>query len=206
MALRAVAITIRHAPEGKDPVTPQVLRLALSYLHCLRDPRAVRLALLLMYIVFLRQSSVAPPTVAAFDPTGHPRTFAPLGLHIKVKWTKTLQSSADATSILRPPTRDAALCPVTAYKAYLEATPSPASSQAPLIHHPDGNPLTINHIQAWWVDLLDAAGLQSSKLTLHSLRKGPAQYSYNEGKADLNDVMHQGTWRSQAVRCYIRQD
>ena len=171
-----------------------------------KAPLETRLAVLLMFIGFLRQSSIAPNTVAQFDPTRHltPEDLTPSarGLIVKVKWTKTIQRAADAKSLLLPTTADAALCPLRAYKAYIQARAPPPAG--PLLILEDGNPVTTRFIARQWALMLDAAALDRKKYSLHSLRRGAAGYTYNNQRADLNDVMVQGTWRSMAVRDYIK--
>ena len=195
---------MRHVPDPSLPVTPDILRTVLAQLDTSQPSRALTLALLLMFIGFLRQSLVAPQTVPAFDHTRH-LTVAdvldtPPGLLIAIKWTKSIQSSADATSILIPPTQDTLLCPVRALRQYtLGATP-PRSAEAPLIRHQDGNPLTVPYIRRQWNRLLAQANFPPGRYSLHGLRRGAAQFTYNESRAD---VMNHGTWRSQAVRSYI---
>ena len=208
LALRAASITIRHVPSPKESVTPQLLKSALRNVHKLPAHEAVKLALLFMFMGFLRQSTVAPQSVATFDPTRH-LTVADVtrtsnGLSVAVKWTKTIQSSADATAILLPATRDRALCPVRAYGAYLDSVSLLAGPDTPLLRHKDGNPLTVPYIRRQWAILLNIIGKKATTFSLHSLRRGAADYTYNTCRADINDVMHQGTWKSQAVRAYIR--
>ena len=206
LAMRAVAISIRHVPNPKDPVSPEILRAALGKISVAKAPLETRLAVLLMFIGFLRQSSIAPNTVAQFDPTRHltPEDLTPSarGLIVKVKWTKTIQRAADAKSLLLPTTADAALCPLRAYKAYIQARAPPPAG--PLLILEDGNPVTTRFIARQWALMLDAAALDRKKYSLHSLRRGAAGYTYNNQRADLNDVMVQGTWRSMAVRDYIK--
>ena len=208
LALRAISITIRHTPAPSDPVTPAVLRQALANINSAHSPEATHLAILLMYMGFLRQSSVAPQSVPTFDRTRHLTcddiSTSALGLLVHLKWTKTLQTSADATDLLLPPTSDPVLCPLSAMTRYEMATPRPASAGAPLLRHRDGNTLTVPFIRRQWNKLLETAGLNGARYTLHGLRRGAAQFTYNEARADLNDVMTHGTWRSQAVRSYIR--
>ena len=208
LALRAISITLRHVPTPRDPVTPQLLKAALQNVDRLPNAPATCLALLLMFMGFLHQSWVAPPAVPKFDPTRHLThgdiTVGPTGLKVRIKWTKTLQSSADATSIILPATQDHAVCPVRAYRTYMNAfliRPAPAD---PLLSH--SLTMTIPYIRRQWATLLAIIGKSTSQYSLHSLRKGAAQFTYNDCDADLNDVMHQGTWRSAAVRAYIRPD
>ena len=210
LALRAIAITIRPPQTPRDPVTPSILKDALSNISCLDNPDLVQLAVLLMYLCFLRQSNIAPQSVKSFDPTRHltagDLTIEDIGLRVKVKWSKTIQSSADATSVVLPVTRDPVVCPVRAYDKYLKSAPPPGSQDAPLLRYKDGNAMTVPHVRKQWARLLSFIGKTPKALSLHSLRRGAAQYTYNTGKAKLNDVMNQGTWRSQSVRAFIRPD
>ena len=208
LALRAVATTIRHVPNPKDPVGPDLLRRAMANIHRIPSPEATRMAIYIMYFGFLRQSSLAPPSVAAYDPTRHLSgadvAIVHNGLTIKLKWSKTLQRSSDATDLLLPLTKDSSLCPVGAYRAYLAVAPGAPSPMAPLLRHADGNTLTVPFIRRQWAVLLSLIGADPVAYSLHSLRRGAASYTYNTCKAQLNDVMNQGTWRSSAVRAYIR--
>ena len=208
LALRAIGITIRHVPQPKDPVPPALLKRALANTARLKSPEATKLAILLMYMGFLRQSSVAPVSLASFDPTRH-LTSADVtpqvdGLRINLKWSKTLQSSADATEIMIPPTNDQVVCPVKAFTTYTQVAPPSSDARAPLLRHRDGNTLTVPYIRRQWATLLGYIGESPANHSLHSLRRGAAQFTYNDCRTDLNDVMNQGTWRSLAVRSYIR--
>ena len=204
--MRSVAMNIRHIPASKDPVTPEILRAVLAKIATIPCQKQIYLAVLLMYIEFLRQSNIAPATVATFDATRHltpmDLTVNSKGLQVNIKWSKTLQKSSDAKSILLPRTQDPKLCPVRAYQAYITA--SRPLVNGPLLIHPDGKPLTIRYISAQWATLLRAAQLSTTAYSLHSLRRGAAGFAYNQQKANLNDVMNQGTWKSMAVRAYIK--
>ena len=207
LALRAVAITIRHTPVPKLAVTPDILRKVLKALRATPDSQGVVLAVILMFMGFLRQSSLTPLTVKAFDPSRHltrgdiARTD--LGLSLRIKWSKTIQRSCDMKTILIPPTADPDLCPIRAYAAYNVAFPS-RGRHTPLLVYADNNPITTRYISRAWSRAVGEAGLPQAAYSLHSLRRGGASYTYNDAKAKLNDVMAQGTWKSLAVRDYIR--
>ena len=207
LALRAVSVNMRHVPSPPGPASPAILKAALARLAGSHRPHAMRLAILLMYVGFLRQSSLVPPSVAKFDPTRHltMQDVYPVegGLHVNIKWTKTKQSSADATHIILPPTSDPLVCPVRAFKSYIAVAPAHHTPTAPLLRHPDGNTLTVPYVRRQWDQLLRRAAIQGPRVSLHSLRKGGANFTYNDCQANLNDVMTHGTWRSQAVRAYI---
>ena len=207
LALRAIAITIRYKSAKKQPATPRILKKALA--HIMRQPDAlpVRLAILFMFIGFMRQSSVAPSTSKRLDPARHITCEdveeTSKGLSVRLKWTKTHQRSTDAETLLLPSTRDTDLCPVNAYRACIAKHPAPRP-QAPLITFADGNAMPVRTIAKSWAAAVKAAGADPLEISLHSLRKGGASYAYNVQKATLNDVMTQGTWRSLAVRDYIK--
>ena len=149
LALKAVSVSIRRQPLVKLPVTPTVLKAALRQLHTHQDFEALRLALLIMFLGFLRQSSVAPHTRSSFDQSRHLTRADALptakGLAIMIKWSKTMQKAADLTTIILPPTKDRSLCPLRAYDSYMAQAPR-APPGAPLLTYKDGNPLTIRYI------------------------------------------------------------
>ena len=208
LALKAIATTIRHVPAHREPVSPELLKTAMARYYLMQSPEATRLALILMFMGFLRQSSVAPQSVNAYDPTRHLSsedvTLIQAGISLNIKWTKTLQASADATHIVLPPTEDRSVCPVNAYREYQALSSSTPQKGAPLLTHKDGNTLTVPFIRRQWSYLLRQVGADPAHYSLHSLRKGAATFTYNVARADLNDVMNYGTWRSQAVRAYIK--
>ena len=61
-------------------------------------------------------------------------------------------------------------------------------------------------IHCQWDNLLGCTGHTPGSYTLHSLRHGTADFLYNTCRTDVNYVMNQGTWRSNAVGAYIRPD
>ena len=180
LALRAVATTIRRAPIKKAPVTADILKTVVASLPEHQHTLQVKMAVILMFQGFLRQSSVAPTTVANCDPTRHlvnaDLSLSPKGLHIRLKWTKTIQKSVDAKALLLPPTADHNLCPVKTHKQILASTAS-LQPQAPYLAFKDGNPITTRAISKMWVEALAQAGLSPSLYSLHSLRKGGASYA-----------------------------
>ena len=200
-------MNVRRATNDKLPVTPSILKAALTHINAQPGSEPVTLGIILMFVGFLRQSSVAPATVATFDPTRH-LTHAdtwptPRGLVVRIKWSKTIQRAADLKTIVLPPTADPKVCPIKAHAACRAASPS-LQPTAPLLAFKDGNPVTARYLARRWTAALQAAGYSPSAYSLHSLRKGGASYAYNEGDARLNDVMAQGTWQSAAVRTYIK--
>ena len=175
LALRAVAMTIRQQSNTKLPVTPLILKRVLPFIRSQPDALPVSLGLLIMFMGFLRQSSVAPPSCAAFDYTRHltraDASLSTAGLAITIKWSKTIQRAADLKTVLLPATSDSDLCPVRAYTALIRGT-GPALPRAPLLTFKDGNPITTRLLARRWTQALQATGLSPLAYSLHSLRKG----------------------------------
>ena len=114
-----------------------------------------------MFVRFLRQSSVVPPWVGAFDPTIHlmraDTRLAPSSLAITTKWSKTILRAADLRTVLLPATADPAVCPVSAYRRDIARAP-PAPDSAPLIAFRNANWIASRFITCSWNQALKDAG------------------------------------------------
>ena len=207
-ALRALSITLRHIPNLKRGANPTTLRAALGYCGDLAYPEHVAFAILAMFHGFFRQSNMVPQRARGFDPTRHftrdDFVYTNEGLSVTLKWSKTLQSSGCPPKVLLAPCQDSGLCPVSAYSNLLRVAPTTGILQ-PLLQFNDGNSLTIRYLADRWRELLMAAGMDPTKISLHSLRRGGATFAHTHG-AKLPDIMAQGTWASDAVLAYIRQE
>ena len=152
-ALRAVAMAVRKPSMSKLDVPPHILRKALACNIGRSEQEATTLAFIIMYVGFLRQSSIAPPTKQQYDPTRHPtrQDIRRVGhdLSLNVKWTKTLQRAGDAQTIRLSATKDPALCPVKALARYELVRPNPAPAE-PLLTYTDGNPITTGLLARRW--------------------------------------------------------
>ena len=205
-AMRAISLTIRHVPRPAQGADPAIVARALAHSHILDHPRQITLAVTWMFMAFLRQSNLAPRTVAAFDTTRH-LTRGDINLRrdhlvIQLKWSKTMQKSQNPTSITLWENRESSLCPVAAFRHLISHQPSLAPTQ-PLLQFHDGNPMTAPYIAKSWHKLLTAASLQTQGYTLPGLRRGGASFTYHEAGAKLPDVMAHGNWASSAVRSYL---
>ena len=144
-------------------MTPDVLRAAMHYIDEHHHP--LTLALILMFLGFLRQSSVTPHTQATFDPTSDltrgDLSPTPQGLAVTIKWAKTIQKASDLKTVLLPKTKDPLLCPVTAYNALL-AYSGPAQPTSPLLTFKDGSTLTTRFIARRWTAALKVVDKSST--------------------------------------------
>ena len=130
--------------------------------------------------------------------------FAPPGIHILIKWTKTLPSkeSVKIIKILSLPNSD--LCSVLALKAVLRLAPGNSNS-----------PLFQNVHMCHWQPLIDTKvrqnltllklGLFCSDITFHSFQRSGATLGFNSD-VDIQDIQSHDTWTSDCVLRCITQD
>ena len=120
-ALKALELQIRHAPNQKAPVTPDLLKNVVSIISHHPNGKVINLALIIMFMAFLRQSNVLPISVAAFDPSRHITvgdvTLSGDVLTIRVKWSKTQQTLGDYREVHLNSISGSPLCPVAAFQA-----------------------------------------------------------------------------------------
>ncbi len=204
LMLRSCALTMRHVPNRRPPVTVQMLRKLCKMCEKLGNKGLViRVALLLSFYGFLRASNVCPTSSRGFDAT---RNFtrqdvhvAPPGLQLRIKWTKTLQKASQPRIIPIPSAQEYTLDAVRAYKEMIHRIPAHPSQPLLMLHN--NKPLVISQLRKAFKLLLRAAGYSDS-FTLHCLRKGGATTSYHAGASYL-DIQRQGTWSSSVFWTYI---
>ena len=209
LATRAIEINMRHVPTRKRPVTPQELDdITKSVWYNTRNISAV-CAIAMAFTGFLRQSNLVAKSAAAFDPT-RTMTRADITktgavLNVTLKWSKTIQRTADAAHITLPSIKGRWFCPVATYLAMVQALPTTHQDQ-PLFVHKDGKPLTVRYLTKVWKDGVRTVGLDPQSISLHSLRKGGATAVYNSASAKDKDIKSHGTWTFSAWRIYAQRD
>ena len=164
----------------------------------------------LAFFSFLRLSNLVPHSVKNSPPLYHLARadviFAKPGLHIIVKWTKTIQDRK-SVKILKIPSLGAnPICPVNAVKNILKITPG--SNNSPLFQYKASTkwlPLTDNQVRRHFKSLLVKLNLQDSNLTFHAFRHAGASFSFNLN-VPLQDIQCHGTWTSECVWRYITLD
>ena len=98
----------------------------------LPDPCLFRAICLVAFFGFLRMSHIAPHSSKKFDPSIHilrqDLYFPPPGVHITLKWSKTLQGHKAYHVVLLPQLANIYLCPVRALHQLLLTRPFPPSA------------------------------------------------------------------------------
>ena len=205
-ALNALSVNIRHVPRGAVSISPGELSRIVTYLNHDQHGPSLVLAVVLMYMTLMRQSSVSPRTAASFDPSRHlcrqdVQTHAS-GLTVNHKWAKCEQQASSYDSVNLPRIQGSLLCPVRAYRRMLHVAPTLHSQQA-LVAFKDGTPLPLSYLGSRWKAAVSAAKLSDRGYTLHGLRKGGATFIQEQTTSD-QCVATYGRWKSSAVQRYIK--
>ena len=127
--LRALDLTMPHRTNRRLPITQSMLLQLSQACHSLGTMGLVlKVALLFGYYGFLRQSNLAPRSVATFNPRYHTCRGDVLlrnpGVVVIIKWTKTLQRGERAHLVPLPARPGHPLCPLRAYNDMLKTCPT----------------------------------------------------------------------------------
>ena len=166
---------------------------------------------LVAFFSFMRISNLVPHKISAFSPleqlTRGDVFFASPGLHVLVKWTKTMQTR-DSVKILKlPALSHSPLCPVMAVKNLLLLTPGHQDTPLFQIKNTKAQwvPLTDTQVRRHFNQVLNRLGLQDSGMSLHTFRRSGASLAFN-ANVSLQNIQSHGTWMSDCVWRYIIQD
>ena len=170
----------------------------------------VRVALVFGYFGYLRVSNLAPDVAANFDIKRN-TTWADVsptedGLIINLKWTKTLQARRGVAPVPLAALKDKTVCPVKAWEDYTSLFPKMEDYEnIPLLlstGYDKGKPITIPKLRAMFHRVTSMAGLAGKGYTPHSLRRGGATHSFQQG-IPIQNIKQHGTWESDAVERYL---
>ena len=162
------------------------------------------------FFSFLRLSNFVPHSAHAFYPLYHLARgdiiFAKPGMHVLIKWSKTIQTR-NTVKILKIPFLGAnPICPVTAVKNLLAITPGCKNDQLFQYKTLKGwVPLTDIPVRRHFHLILKRLNLHTSNLTFHAFRRSGATYTFNSS-VTLQDIQSHGTWMSECIWRYITLD
>ena len=165
---------------------------------------------LVAFYSFLRISNLVPHCTKSYSPLHQIARgdifFAPPGIHILVKWTKTLQKKNKAVIVKIPAIQGSILCPVSAVSGLLRLTPG--NNDSPLFQvqlFQKWVPLTDTRVRKHFKSILCRLNLANSGITFHHFRKSGATLAFN-ANASLQSIKAHGTWSSDTVWQYIAQN
>lgn len=208
--LKGVRRVKGDASVQKLPITIDILKqvfLTLN-LHSSFD-RTFWATCLVGFFSFFRKSNLLVPSHLLFDPERNlcagDVQFTLNGAVLTVRWSKVIQFKERILHIPLPKIPNSPFCPSTALLRLTLESP-PCARPTPLFRYSwlgaSNVPMTHHQFTDKLMACLVAVGLDASKYSGHSFRRGGAQFALQCGlPVDLIKV--QGDWRSNACERYL---
>ena len=208
LTFRGLDRSLSHVPNRAQPVTIQLLG-EIHKLLDYKDPCQIVVWCLFLFLFFLfaRKSQFIPISCAP----GHIAklvkrqdvVFKDGLLQVTFYWTKTRQSGGTPFVIPLSPIPGSLLCPVTAYHRMLKVVPAPQDSPLFVVQSPTGlKPIVYRYFHDIFRSFISALGLEQSKFSSHSFRRGGATFAFSLGlPGEL--IQAQGDWKSDCYKVYL---
>ena len=205
--LRSISIHSRFQPTPRGIFDLKTLyAISMSCDH-LSDPILFRATFLCAFYAFLRMSNVAPHSTARFDPDKHflkqDVIFAPPGVHLIIKWTKTLQDNKFHHMVQLSTIENMFLCPVRALKALLRSSKHPPTYPLFATHTPPFNHILDSHIRQALKTILSIRNISHTGHGFHTFRRSGATLALEHSIPHQN-IMSHGLCQSSGVWTYLQ--
>ena len=205
--LRSLSLTSHFAPTPRGLFDiPTLYNISLSC-DSTNDPHLYRAIFLVAFYGFLRMSNIAPHSFKNFNKCQHflrqDVIFGPPGVHLILKWTKTMQDRKSHHVIQLPTISNKYLCPVQALRALLRSRT--LSPQHPLFASisPPHRPIIDTHIRDVLKNILISRNISPSSHGFHTFRRSGATFAFDHS-VPLQNIMSHGLWKSSAVWTYLQ--
>ncbi|CAC5407175.1 unnamed protein product [Mytilus coruscus] len=158
----------------------------------------------------VRKSNLVPTSAKNFDPRkqlcrNNVIVYSDY-LLVKMEWSKTIQFGNRKLELPLVKIKDSPLCPYNAYNRMCTLVPADVDDPAFLIPQAKGNKILCYSIfQKKLRDILEMCGLDSSKFSSHSFRRGGATWAFHS-KDPSELIQFHGDWRSDAYKVYLEFD
>ena len=204
-SVRGITRLKSHCVKQAEPITPRILHQIFLVLN-MQDYDDMVYWCLFLFAFFLvaRKSNLVPTTLS--DIANNKCLFHRNVLHCKdyllvtMNWSKVIQFGERKleTPLLR--LSGSCLCPVTAYERMIQDfNPCPDD---PLFVLKNGKAVSYSKFQMKLRSTLDKIGLDSSKFSSHSFRRGFPTFTFrNNISADEIQIL--GDWHSDIYKRYI---
>ena len=200
--IRSISINSRFNPSPRGIFGIHTLYNLSISCDILSDPVLFRAIFLTAFYGFLRMSNIAPHSSSKFNPDVYlirqDVIIAPPGVHLLIKWTKTLQHHKSHHWIQLPSIKNHLLCPVRALQALL--TSRLLLPTAPLFannFHPYAQVID-THIPDALKKVLVHRNISTTGHGFHTFRRSGATLAF-DNNIKLQDIMAHGLWRSSAI-------
>lgn len=205
-AMTAIKRDNSYVPRIKEAFPIDVLQQMIILLPHSNEYQLIKVAVLIMYYAALRQSEVLSYSSASYDSyknlSRRDVIISEQGLKVYIKHAKNLQSVYEHKSVLLQPAANPALCVVTAVRSMYDTTPTRHPDEPCIMYPTSRRAVSIEYVRRHWVNHLKHHGVDTSDLSLHSIRKAAATAAHHSGCQEI-DIQRYGGWRSNAHRSYI---
>lgn len=205
-ALYALSRDHSYVPRIKSAFPTDVLQEMLRDLPHDAIGNILKVSILIMFYAALRQSEVLAYSSNSFNPRTHLTrsdiVVRDQSIVVCVKFAKNMQSVYESKSITLQAAPDQELCVVHAYRRMLRYTPT-VNPQDPAIMFPASRrPVSVDYVRKNWQRHITERGVDTSTLSLHSIRKSAATAAHAQGCDELK-IQKYGGWKSNAHRVYV---
>lgn len=211
LLFRVLSRQNHHMPRRALPITPQILFQMYEFLD-MSNPSDVTIWCCFLFAFFLmvRKSNLVPTSAKNFDP--HKQlcrknviVFSDY-LLVRMEWSKTIQFGNRKLELPLVKIKESPLCPYNAYNRMCTLIPADGDKPAFLIPQSKGyKTLCYSFFQKRLRDILEMCGLNSSKFSSHSFRRGGATWAFHS-KVPSELIQFHGDWRSDAYKVYLEFD
>lgn len=195
-----------YVPRVKAAFPASSLQQTVSLLQDHGNQLLVKVSVLLMYYAALRQSEVLPNTSASYDRRYHLSrrdvVISDDSVKVFIKHAKNLQTIYQTKSVVLRSSPNPSVCIVAALSRMYQLIPTLSPDDACIVFKDTRRPVTTEYVRRHWSAHLKANGVDTTALSLHSLRKAAATEAHNQGCNEL-DIQRYGGWRSNSHRAYI---
>ena len=203
LSLTGLSRLIGRPPRQALPIT---LNLLCRIYHILDKSNAVHIVMWSLCTMAFFTLSLKSNLVAKSHKKQHLQqlrrhdvTSCKFGLIVTFRWSKTNQFGDRLLRIPVLAIPNSILCPVSAYQAMLKLVPVPLGYPAYIWPSATGDysPVTYYQLHSFLRTQLDHLGVDSSKYSSHSFRRGGASWTFNAGVSP-ELIQTQGDWKSDA--------
>ena len=127
----------------------------------------------------------------------------PPGVHLLIRWTKTLQDHTSHHLIQLPELNNFFLCPTRALKTLIKSRPLPLTAPLFANNFPPFSSVIDTHIRDSLKKILTSLGISPSGHGFHTFRRSGATFAFDHN-VPLQNIMAHGLWRSSAVWTYLQ--
>ena len=209
LLLRAIRRSKLHRVKQAAPITVEIL-LRLANVVDFSDPeqQVIWTAILIMFFAMLRSSNLVPKSQSTFDSDKQlckkDVILSSDIMVIAIRWSKVIQFAQREFHIPVFAIEGSRLCPVSAVSCLLENTKNSKSQSLFVVPCKKSKfvQLTYGRVSLFMKKWVADIGLDASKFSLHSLRRGSASLAF---KAHVPGELIKtlGDWSSDAYLRYL---